>query len=144
MIPERMPEEIIETILGTPAALIGHLEAFKKSHLGWDDYARKIEAGLRDKLKKAFRELRRNGFICPVVDYSQGEGKIRWHQVVEQAHADNKTNRNNPPVRADLCFMCERSSCRRRDPQNPKDVEQAPCWHRNFRYMEKLRELGRI
>jgi hypothetical protein len=145
VIPERLPDEIITAYVENPGAMILHLEAYSKSGLGWDEYAnKKIDSKLRSQMKQAFKEIRRNGFLFAYIDHRGEKKKIVWYQVADHIYADNETNRKNRPVKAILCNLCENKNCRVKYPEKKEDAKLVPCWTRNYSYMQKLREAGRI
>ena len=62
--PEKMPKEIIGCDYDlVKTILIG----YRKSGMGWDDYARKLEPDTRKTLENVFFECRCNGFFNPEV-----------------------------------------------------------------------------
>ena len=149
MIPERLPDEIIAAYVtggeipdpeGAKKAMIGHLDAYSKSGKEWGEYATKIDSRLRGQMKKAFKEIRRNGFQFAYVDHSGKEAQIVWYQVADHNYADNETNRKFPPVKATLCNLCENEVCKVKRPQSMEDTKKVPCWTQNYSYMKRLRE----
>ena len=62
--PEKMPKQIV----GSDYDLIKTiLVGYRKSGMGWDDYARKLEPDTRRMLESVFFECRCNGFFNPEV-----------------------------------------------------------------------------
>jgi hypothetical protein len=81
--PDRMPKDII----GDDYDLIKSiLLSYKKSGLGWDEYARKLEPGTQETLKKVFFECRCNGFMNPTIE---GD-RIHFQQMVKKTDIIDK------------------------------------------------------
>jgi hypothetical protein len=96
-------------------------------------------------MQKAFREIHRNGFFDPVVEYGANGKRLRWRQMVEQIHdPDNAINRQWTPIRATLCTLCKRKICRGKASEKPEDTGFNPCWKSNAAYMRKLRHADRL
>jgi hypothetical protein len=151
VIPERLPDEIIAAYVtggeipdpeAARKSMISHLDAYSKSGKEWGEYANKIDSRLRAQMKKAFKEIRKNGFQFAYVDHSGKEAQIVWYQVADHNYADNETNRRWSPIKAMLCNLCDNKECRVKSPQSMEDTKKMPCWSTNYSYMKKLKERG--
>jgi hypothetical protein len=78
IIPDKMPNEIVRDDYELIKTII---VGYKKSGLGWDDYAKKLEPGTREVLKNVFFECRCNGFINPEVIAD----KLTFQQMLKNA-----------------------------------------------------------
>jgi len=116
--------ETVESILGNDydqiAVILGGWQKVK-ARMGWDEYAGKIDDRARDMLRDKFRELRRHGYLNPVVH----DGVITCSRIV------HKVDEKIPTKNLDLCAMCARE-CDRRDWRGVflrvNGAEVQPCW----------------
>ncbi|MFA5747469.1 MAG: hypothetical protein WC926_05390 [Candidatus Paceibacterota bacterium] len=110
-------------------AMIGFLTTYQRGgdNRRWDDYRAKMPDDLIELWGTLLIECRRNGFVCPQAE----NGKLVWHQVTDNGHAQN----------GDKCTMCERPCTLRRDidcgkmkhirllnKNNPEWKEPKTCW----------------
>jgi hypothetical protein len=116
--PEHMPDEIMTAFFDEQfdkPGMVAHLEAYAKSGVGWEEYRKKIPGKLLAKWVKVLKSCRRQGFIGPhVVD-----GEIVFRQLCESTRI--------PPVKYDLCSLCEKT-CRLRDERGAIKNNTKPCW----------------
>jgi len=134
VIPDKVPTQIMAEYLGCTGYMLkedpayqiiaGHLWSFQHSHSGWDDFASKIDGGLRKTMGDIFKDCRQNGFFAPVCVYEGGKKKIIFGQLV-----DKDRNIELPDeIKPDLCTLCESKQCYGVDRDGNPKQDKKHCW----------------
>ena len=134
VIPDKVPTQIMAESLGctgyglkddpTYQVIADHIWSFQHSHSGWDNFAIKIDGGLRKTMAGIFKDCRQNGFFSPRCIFEGKKKKIIFGQLVDK---DRKIPLPDE-IKLDLCTLCESKQCYGIDKAgNPKQNKEN-CW----------------